>query len=435
MCENYLKLYEERRGTVDDCLALINSSDVIWCSNNYNEPTTILSNLHKIADKVENVFLNKSRIGNYPFMHMEGMDGHINFGNYFYGPNYGRAHELHNCTFYPVDLPNYYRCVSARNPWHVFIAQVSPMDENGQFFIGMNQTFERDLVRDALEGHKKIILEVNPNLTWMRGAVSIPVQAVTKLIEVNTPEETTPPIIQTAQDKRIGEFAAEIVSDGDTIQMGIGGITNAIGDFLMEKKELGLHTEQFTSSMVKLIEAGVVTGSRKTFDVGEHVGVFADGTPELYRFLHNNSACVLKPGIEVVNPAVIARHDHITSINTCIEIDLTGQVCAESIGSRQFSGSGGGFCFTLGAYYAEHGKSIIAFPSRTKKGVPKICSQLTPGAVVTHQRNYIDYIVTEYGVVNLKGASVRDRAKMLISVAHPEDREKLTYDAKKLNYF
>ena len=187
--------------------------------------------------------------------------------------------------------------------------------------------------------------------------------------------------------------------------------------------------------MVKLVEAGVITGSRKTFDVGEHVGVFADGTPELYRFLHNNSACVLKPGIEVVNPAVIARHDHITSINTCIEIDLTGQVCAESIGSRQFSGSGGGFCFTLGAYYAEHGKSIIAFPSRTKKGVPKICSQLTPGAVVTHQRNYIDYIVTEYGVVNLKGASVRDRAKMLISVAHPEDREKLTYDAKKLNYF
>ncbi|MBQ8974951.1 MAG: hypothetical protein IJ072_04410 [Oscillospiraceae bacterium] len=433
--EHYRRLYEERKGTVQQALELIHSGDIIWCSNNYNEPVTLFSHIHEIAPRVRDVFIYKSRIGNYPFMTAPDIDGHINFGNYFYGPNYRQAHKLRNCTFFPVDLPNYYRATSAHAQWNIFAAQVSPMTEDGRFYIGMNQTFERDIVRDALDGHKTIILEVNPNLTWMSGAVSVPVEAVTMLYEVDTPEDTTPPIPQTEDEMRIGQYAAEIISDGDTIQMGIGGIPNAIGQFLLDKKDLGLHTEQFTSSMAELIEAGVITGERKAYDRGLHVGVFADGTHELYKFLHDNPRCVLKPGYEVVNPFNIAKQDHMVSINTCIEIDLTGQVCAESIGPVQYSGSGGGFCFVLGTYYADHGKSIIAFPSRTKKGVPKIRATLTPGAVVTHQRNYIDYIITEYGVVKLKGASVRERAKQLISIAHPEDREELTRQARELCYF
>ena len=431
----YARMYEEKKGSVEQALGLIKSGDKIWCSNNYNEPSTLFSRIHEIADRVENVFIYKSRIGNYPFMTMPDMDGHINFGNYFYGPNYRKAQRLRNCTFFPVDLPNYYRASSAHAQWDVFAAQVSPMTEDGKFLIGMNQTFEQDIVYDALTHHKTVILEVNPNLTWMRGAIAVPIEAVTMLYEVNTPEDTTPQIVQTEDEMRIGRFAAEIVSDGDTIQMGIGGIPNAIGHFLMDKKDLGLHTEQFTTSMAELIRAGVITGERKAYDRGEHVGVFADGTHELYQFLHDNPQCVLKPGAEVVNPFNIARQDHIVAINTCIEMDLTGQVCAESIGPTQYSGSGGGFCFTLGAFYAEHGKSIIAFPSRTKKGVPKIRATLTPGAVVTHQRNYVDYIVTEYGVVKLKGASVRERAQQLISIAHPDDREELTRKARELFYF
>ena len=432
--EEYRQMYRDRLGTLEDALALIRSGDTIWCSNNYNEPAALFSRLHEIADRVENVFVHKSRIGRYPFMTAPGMDGRINFGNYFFGPHYREAYRQGSCDFFPVDLPNYYRVVTAREPWNVYAAQVSPMTEDGRFYIGMNQTFESEMLRDAVEQHKTIILEVNPRLTWMRGAVSVPVEAVTLLYEVDLPEDTTPPIVCTENERRIGRLAAEIVEDGDTVQMGIGGIPNAIGEFLMEKKELGLHTEQFTTSMARLIQAGVITGERKVLDRGLHVGVFADGTHELYQFLHDTPACVLRPGSEVVNPARIIQQDHIVSINTCIEIDLTGQVCAESIGPEQLSGSGGGFCFTIGTYYADHGRSVIAFPSRTKKGTPKIKAMLTPGAVVTHSRNYVDHIVTEYGRVQLKGLGVRDRAKALISIAHPEDREELTRQAKALGY-
>ncbi len=433
--EDYLKMYNERKASVHDCLDLIRSGDIIWCSNNYNEPSTLFEHLHEIAHRVENVLVYKSRIRRYPFMVTPGMDGHINFANYFYGPAYKEAHRLLNCTFVPVDLPNYYHQVSARQEWSIFAAQVSPMSEDGKFYIGMNQTFEYELVRDALEKKKTIILEVNPNLTWMRGCISIPVEAVTKLFEVNTPEDVTPPIICTEDEINIGRTCAEIIEDGDTIQMGIGGIPNAIGNFLMDKKDLGLHTEQFTSSMADLIKAGVITGERKVFDKGQHVGVFADGTHELYKYLHENPNCILKPGPEVVHPFTIARQDHMVSINTCIEMDLTGQICAESIGSTQHSGSGGGFCFTLGAYYAEHGKGIMTLTSRTKKGVPKIKAQLTPGAIVTHPRNYVDYVVTEYGAVRLKGTSIKERAQMLISIAHPDDRAELTKAARELFYF
>lgn len=428
------KMYEERKGSIEDCLALIRSGDTLWCSNNYNEPSTLFSRLHEIAHRVENVFIYKSRIGNYPFMTSPGMDGHINFGNYFYGPHYQEAHELGNCTFFPVDLPNYYRTASRHRPWNVFAAQVSPMTEDGLFYIGMNQTFESDIVRDALAGRKTILLEVNPRLTWMRGAVAIPVEAVTRLVEVEKAEDTTPPIVCTEDEIRIGSLAAEIIEDGDTIQMGIGGIPNAVGTFLMEKHDLGLHTEQFTTSMADLIRAGVITGARKAYDRGLHVGVFADGTHELYQFLHDDPNCVLRPGSEVVDPFRIARQDHIVSINTCIEMDLTGQVCAESIGPRQYSGSGGGFCFALGTYYAAHGKGIMAFTSRTKRGVPKIRAQLTPGAVVTHPRNYADYVITECGAVRLKGTSVRERVQAIISIAHPDDRAELTRAARQLHY-
>lgn len=432
--EDYRRMYEERLSSVSECLDLIRSGDIIWCSNNYNEPSTLFEHLHEIAPRVENVLVYKSRIRRYPFMVTPGMDGHINFANYFYGPAYKEAHDLGNCTFVPVDLPNYYRQVSARQDWTIFTAQVSPMTPDGKFYIGMNQTFESELVRDAIENKRTIILEVNPRLTWMQGCVAIPVEAVTKLFEVDTAEDCTPPIICTDDEIHIGRLCADIVEDGDTIQMGIGGIPNAMGNFLMGHKHLGLHTEQFTSSMATLIEAGVITGERKVFDKGLHVGVFADGTHELYDYLHRNPKCVLRPGSEVVNPFNIARQDHMVSINTCIEMDLTGQVCAESIGPRQYSGSGGGFCFTLGSYYAEHGKGIMAFTSRTKKGMPKIKPQLTPGAIVTHPRNYIDFVVTEYGAVRLKGTNVKERVQLLISVAHPEDREALTRAAKELHY-
>lgn len=433
--EDYKKIYESKKGTVQDALDLIHSGDVIWCSNNYNEPNTLFSHLHEIADRVENVIVYKSRIGRYPFMVTPGMNGHINCANYFYGPSYREAHKLLNATYIPVDLPNYYRMVNKHRPCTIFTAQVSPMDEQGRLYVGMNQTIEYYAIKDAVEQHKRIICEVNPNLTYMNGSAYIPVDAVTVLYEVDTPEYTIKPVQTTPQEDKIGEMVASLIDDGDTIQMGIGGIPDTVGMHLMDKHALGLHTEQFTSSMARLIEAGVITGENKTYDKGLHVGVFADGVHELYQYLHDNPKCVMRPGPEVLNPANIARQDHIVSINTLVEIDLTGQVCAESIGPVQYSGSGGGFCFTLGTYWAEHGKGILCFQSRTKKGKSKIVAQLTPGAVVTHQRNYVQYVVTENGIVDLKGTTVRERAQMLISLADPEDRAELTRQARELYYF
>ena len=384
---------------------------------------------------MENVIVYKSRIGEYPFLVTPGMNGHINCANYFYGPSYRKAHKLLNASFIPVDLPNYYRSVNMHRPCNIFTAQVSPLQEDGKLYIGMNQTIEYYAVKDAVEQHKTIICEVNPNLTFMNGSVGIPVEAVTLLYEVDTPEYCIGGIKTTELEDQIGQTVASLIEDGDTIQMGIGGIPDTVGKHLMDKKDLGLHTEQFTSSMATMIEAGVITGARKAYDKGMHVGVFADGTHELYQYLHNNPKCIMKPGPEVLNPGNIARQDHMVSINTLVEIDLTGQICAESIGPVQYSGSGGGFCFTLGTYFAEHGKGIMAFSSRTKKGMPKIKAQLTPGAIVTHQRNYVQWVVTEYGAVNLRGTDVRERAKLLISIAHPEDREELTRQARELYYF
>ena len=433
--EEYKKIYESKKGTVDDALNLIQSGDVIWCSNNYNEPQTLFGRLHEIAPRVENVIVYKSRIGEYPFLVTPGMNGHINCANYFYGPSYRKAHKLLNASFIPVDLPNYYRSVNMHRPCNIFTAQVSPMQENGMLYIGMNQTIEYYAVKDAIEQGKRIICEVNPNLTFMNGSVGIPIEAVTLLYEVDTPEYCIGGIKTTELEDQIGQTVAGLIEDGDTIQMGIGGIPDTVGKHLMDKKDLGLHTEQFCTSMANLIEAGVITGSRKAKDAGLHVGVFADGTHELYKYLHDNPKCVMRPGPEVLNPANIAAQDHMVSINTLVEIDLTGQICAESIGPVQYSGSGGGFCFTLGTYFAEHGKGIMAFTARTKKGMPKIKAQLTPGAIVTHQRNYVQWVVTEYGAVNLRGTDVRERAKLLISIAHPEDREELTRQAKELYYF
>ena len=428
-------MYQERLGTVQDALDLIHSGDVIWTSNNYNESRFLLSHIHEIAPRLENVTLYKSRIEEYPFLFQPGMDQHILCINYFYGPAYRKAHSLRNVSFIPVDLPNYYRCASKHLPFTIFTAQVSPMDENGNFAVGFNQTLEADAIKDALEDHRTIILEVNPNLTNMRGSIHIPVEAVTCLYEVDMPEYciATPP--PTQEEHRVGVRVAELIEDGDCIQMGIGGIPDMVGAELMGKRDLGLHTEQFTSSMARLIEAGVITGARKPVDTGLHVGVFADGVHELYAYLHKNPNCVLRPGREILNPNAIARQDHMVSINTIIEMDLTGQACAESIGPMQYSGSGGSFCFLQGCFYADHGKGILCFTSRTKKGMPKIKAQLTPGAIVTHQRNYIQYVVTEYGAADLRGTTVRERARALISLAHPEDREELTRQAKELCYF
>ena len=432
---DFKTLYQEKKRTISQVLDTIKSGDVIFTTNNYSEPGEILSHLHEIAPNVENVKVWKGRSGLYPFMVDPNMKGHIEMYNYFFGPTfYKNSLPMGLVDFVPTDLQSYFTVAVSGHPANIAITASTPMDENGNFHVPMNHAADGLSILDAIQRHTTIIVEVNPNLHHMHGAVEINIKDVAMLVEVDRPEYTIPSIESTPLEQKIGEAVASLVSDGDTIQLGIGGIPNAVGAFLKDKHDLGIHSEMFTSSMMELIQAGVITGQRKTYDKGLHVCAFAEGVPELYPFLESRGDCVLRSGYEVVDPFNIARQDNMVSINTLVEMDLTGQVCAESIGPKQISGSGGGFCFAYGTYRSKGGKAILAFSSRTAKGQSKIKCNLTPGAVVTTPRNYVDYIVTEYGIAQLKGKTISERARELIAIAHPDDRAELTYQAKACSY-
>ena len=408
---------------------------MIFTTNNYSEPGEILSHLHEIANRVENVKVWKGRSGLYPFMVDPAMKGHIEMYNFFFGPTfYKNSLPMGLVEYVPSDLQSYYTVAVSGHPSNVAIAAVTPMDENGYFHVPMNHAADGLGMLAAMEQHQRIILEVNPNLKHMHGSVAIHLRDVDMLTESDRPEYVISNLESTETEQKIGEAVASLVHDGDTIQLGIGGIPNAVGSFLMDKQELGIHSEMFTSCMMDLIQAGVITGTRKSFDRGLHVCAFAEGVPELYSFLAGRKDCILRTGRDVVDPFEIAKQDNMVSINTLVEMDLTGQVCAESIGPKQISGSGGAFCFAYGAYRSKGGRSILAFPARSGKGHSKIKAALTPGAVVTTPRNYVDYVVTEYGIARLKGKTIRERAEALISIAHPDDRPALRRQARGLLY-
>ena len=229
----------------------------------------------------------------------------------------------------------------------------------------------------------------------------------------------------------IGNIIAEQIPDGACIQLGIGAIPDATGMALKSKHDLGIHTELFTDSMVELIECGAVNNSRKQIHRGQTVTTFAYGSQRIYDYIDDNPAIAILPVDYVNDPAVICQNDNMISINSAIEVDLFGQVCAESIGTKHMSGSGGQIDFVRGACQSKGGKSFIAFASTTKGTISKICASLTPGAVCTTSKNDVDYVVTEYGIAHLRGQSLASRARQLISIAHPDFRDELLFEAKK----
>jgi acyl-CoA hydrolase len=391
--------------------------------------------LHTIAPRVENVAVIKSRVGSFPFVTEPGMNGHINTGGFFYGTGWGEGHRNLNCSLIVTDLPDYANFVAGHRPCNVFVASVTPMDEKGNFQVGLCMMWEAESYASVLaQPDHRVILEVNPNQVRVKGGLEINIKDVTTLYEVDEPIPEIGAMQATDVEDTIGANVAALVKDGDTIQLGIGSLPDAVAHHLMDKKDLGLHTEMFTSSMGEMIRKGVLTGERKNYYKGVHIGSFAGGDRALYETMSNTPNLRIVPASYGVNPMTIMQNDNMVSINTILEMDLTGQVCSESIGPRQFSGSGGGFCFAYGALHSKGGRGILAFASRSKKGMPKIKATLTPGAAVTIPRNYVDYIVTEYGVAALRGRSVKERVEALVSIAHPDDREDLLKQARELFY-
>ncbi|MDD4715327.1 MAG: acetyl-CoA hydrolase/transferase C-terminal domain-containing protein [Oscillospiraceae bacterium] len=331
-------------------------------------------------------------------------------------------------------MPNYYRDIPGM--WReffrpdVFYATVSPMDKHGWFSFGCTGAE----VMAQYENARYIFLEVNPNMPRTFGSQHIHISKVDALCENNVPMAELPPVEIDEVSQTIGNLITEEIPDGGVIQLGVGAVPNAVGNALMSKKNLGIHTELFTDSMVDLVESGAVTNYSKQIHKGKSVCVFAMGSKKLYDFVDDN------PGVEfhsvdyINDPAVICQNDRAISINSALEVDFYGQVCAESIGSKHFSGTGGQVDYVRGSTQSKGGKSFIAFPSTAKNdSISKIKPALTPGAIVSTSKNDVDRVVTEYGIAMLRGKTLSQRTKELIRIAHPKFRDELLFEAKKMN--
>ena len=306
-------------------------------------------------------------------------------------------------------------------PLDVALIQVSPPDEHGYCSLGVSV----DITLPAVQTAKKVIAQVNPRVPRTHGDGIIHVSQITAAVEVDIPihsPRSTPP---SELEQKVGEYVAGLIEDGATLQMGIGGIPNVVLSKLINHKRLGIHTELFSDGVLPLIEKGIITGEEKRIKTGKIVTCFASGTAELYDFIHDNPVVHFKEAAYTNDSAIIRQNPKVTAINSAIEIDLTGQVCADTIGKYHFSGVGGQMDFIRGASLSEGGKAIFAMPSITNKGISKIVPSLKEGAGVTTTRAHVHYVATEYGVVNLFGKNLKQRAHALISIAHPAHREEL----------
>ncbi len=321
----------------------------------------------------------------------------------------------------------------------LFISAASMPDEHGFVSLSTSNVYEKE----AIEAAQITILEVNPNFPRTIGDLEVHISEVDYLIKADYPVPTIPEIEPNEKDFIIGKMIADRIEDGSTIQLGIGGIPNAVAKSLYGKKDLGIHTEMFTNEMMKLIKAGVINGKKKSIHRNKHVACFVMGTKELYEFVDNNPSCFILNGNYVNDPAVIGLNNKQISINSTIEIDLTGQCASESLGHVQFSGTGGQTDTATGAQNSVGGKSFIALYSTAmvrnpltgeREEVSKIVPILKPGAGVTLSRNDVDNVVTEYGIAELRGTSISERVHKLIDIAHPKFRDELREEAIKLGY-
>lgn len=314
---------------------------------------------------------------------------------------------------------------------NVAVVGVSRVDKHGYMSLGTNV----DIAKASIAKADLVIAEVNQHMPRVHGDSWVHISEVDAVVEHDAllNELPTPP--EREEDEAMGNLIAEMIPNGACIQLGIGGVPNAVAKSLMNHRDLGIHTEMFVDSMVDLVERGIANGSQKTFHPGKALYAFAAGSQRMYEFLDDNPYIEAHPVSYTNFPPNIARNDNVISVNSTIEVDLTGQCCSESIGTDQFSGTGGQHDYARGAFDSKGGKSMIAFYSTARSGeVSRVVSTLRTGAVVTTPRNEVHWIVSEYGAANLKGKTTRERAKAMIGLAHPKFREQLTADAKKLNY-
>lgn len=350
------------------------------------------------------------------------LEGIFQLDSFFVGSNVRKVTQSGYADYLPIFLSETQKLYRAGVlPCDVAMVQVSPPDKHGYVSLGPSV----DATVAAIEKAKHVIAVVNPNIPHTFGDSFIHVSDIDMFCEDNTPLQTAHFAEPNDAERAIGRYCAELIEDGACLQMGIGSIPNAVLAELKNHKNLGIHTEMFADGVLPLVESGVINGKNKAIDKGMMVSTFIMGSQKIYDFLDYNPGVLMKDVGYTNDPFIIAQNPKVTAINSALQVDLTGQVCADSLGTTFYSGVGGQIDFVYGASRSEGGKAIIAMPSVTNKGVSKIAPVLTAGAGVVTTRAHMHYFVTEYGAVDLYGKSLQERANLLISVAHPDHREAL----------
>lgn len=412
--------------SAEEALKLVRSGDRVYIHSVAAAPQQLIKALTERADELRDVELvHLHTEGSAPYSDAKYTDS-FRINAFFVGENIRDAVNHARADYIPVflsEIPALFR----QNvlPLDVALINVSPPDSHGFCSLGVSV----DIARAAVDCAKTVIAQINLHMPRTIGDALVHVKDIHAMVEVNDPLPEVPVPNLNDTDRAIGRYIAELIDDGATLQMGIGSIPNAVLASLGNHKDLGIHTEMFSDGVINLVEKGVVTGKLKAKHPGKIVAGFVMGTKRLYDFIDDNPQ-VLMLDIEYVNDtSVIRRNPKATAINSAIEVDLTGQVCADSIGTRLYSGVGGQMDFIRGASLSPGGKPIIALPSSTKNGETKIVPYLKQGAGVVTTRAHVHYIVTEFGVAYLYGKNLRQRATELINIAHPDHREALEREA------
>lgn len=429
--------YQSRIVSPEEAVTAVKSGDRIFMTGNVSVPQKTLAALVNYAPNLQNVEICQAlTIGSADYVSPQ-MEGHLRVNTFFISANIRKAVHEGRADFTPVLLSEFPLLFKhGILPIDVAIIHVSPPDEHGFCSLGV----EVGLTKSPAECAKIIIAEVNEKMPRTLGDSFIHVSRLNFIVLANYPI----PELAMSEDEpsdvveKIAGSIAEMIPDGATMQMGIGAIPDAVLKYLYHKKDLGVHSELFSDGVIGLVDAGVLNNARKTLHPGKIVAGFVLGTTRLYNWIDDNPLIELHRTEYVNDPFVIAQNEKMVAINSAIEVDLTGQVCADSIGPKLYSGVGGQLDFIYGASRSKGGVPIIALPSETvlRDGtrISRIAAMLKQGAGVVTTRNHVRYIVTEYGVADLYGKSIRQRASSLINIAHPDFRADLEKEARILNY-
>ncbi len=414
--------------SADRAVNLVNSGDNIYIHTASAAPQQLIKALtSRHAELAEITFFHLHTEGEAPYVNPEYKDA-FRTKAFFVGSNIRKALETGQADYIPVflsEIPNLFN--KGLIKIDVALVHVSPPDKHGYCSLGVSV----DASKAAILNAKTVIAQVNPNMPRTHGDGIVHESKIDFGVEVNDELPEHAPAELTESERKIGRNCANLIEDGATLQMGIGSIPDAVLAALGNHKNLGVHTEMFSDGLIPLLESGIVNNSNKRIHPNRTVSSFLVGTRKLYDFVDDNPNVALLDCAYVNDTAVIRRNPKVTAINSAIEVDLTGQICADSIGVKQYSGVGGQMDFIRGASLSEGGKPIIALPSVTRKGISRITPVLKEGAGVVTTRAHVHYVVTEYGIAHLYGKALRERANELIKVAQPDHREFLEQEAFK----